>query len=49
MNGCSTIDQKDKSNGDKWAEVMQLAEKYGFIRFAYAGFAMLSIDEEAMK
>jgi len=32
-----------------WDEVMKLAEKYGFIRFAYSGFAMLSIDEEVMK
>ena len=49
MNGCSAIDQKEKSNGDKWTEVMKLAEEYGFIRFAYGGFAMLSIDEEVMK
>lgn len=33
----------------EWEEVMQLAKKYGFIRFAYAGFAMLSIDEEVME
>ena len=33
----------------EWEEVMKLAEEYGFIRFAYAGFAMLSIDEEVMK
>jgi len=32
-----------------WVEVMKLAEQYGFIRFAYGGFAMLSIDEEAIK
>ena len=32
-----------------WVEVMKLAEQYGFIRFAYGGFAMLSIDEEVMK
>lgn len=49
MNGCSAINHKERNKGDEWAEVMQLAEKYGFIRFAYAGFAMLSIDEEAMK
>ena len=29
----------------QWEEVMKLAKKYGFIRFAYAGFAMLSIEE----
>ena len=40
-------EERDKS--DKWTEVMGLAEEYGFIRFAYGGFAMLSIDEEAMK
>ena len=49
MNGCSAIDQKEKTEEDKWTEVMKLAEEYGFIRFAYGGFAMLSIDEETMK
>jgi hypothetical protein len=49
MNGCSTIDPKERNKGDEWAEVMQLAEQYSFIRFAYAGFAMLSIDEEGME
>ena len=32
-----------------WGKVMKLAEKYGFIRFAYGGFAMLSVDEEVME
>jgi hypothetical protein len=41
--------QTERNKEDEWAEVMQLAEQYGFIRFAYAGFAMLSIDEEAME
>lgn len=45
----SVINHIARKKGDEWAEVMQLAEKYGFIRFAYAGFAMLSIDEEGMK
>jgi len=49
MKGCSVIDQKERSKGDTWADVMELAEGYGFIRFAYGGFAMLSIDEEVMK
>jgi len=31
--------------GEKWEEVMKLAEKYGFIRFAYAGTALLTIEE----
>jgi hypothetical protein len=35
MNGCSAIDIKDRNKGDEWAGVMKLAEKYGFIRFAY--------------
>ena len=30
---------------EQWEEVMKLAEKYGFIRFAYAGTALLSIEE----
>ena len=30
---------------EPWEEVMKLAEKYGFIRFAYAGTALLSIEE----
>ena len=49
MNGCSAINQKEKSKGDKWMEVMKLAEEYGFIRFAYGGVAVLNIDEEAIK
>jgi len=49
MKGCSAIDQKEKTEEDKWTEVMKLAEEYGFIRFAYGGVAMLSIDEEVMK
>jgi hypothetical protein len=49
MNGCSAIGQKEKNTCDKWAEVMKLAERYGFIRFAYGGVALLSIEEEAMK
>ena len=49
MNGNTAIKHEERNKEDEWAEVMQLAEKYGFIRFAYAGFAMLSIDEEAMK
>ena len=59
MNGCtgikhtgeaeSEVDLEERDKGDKWTEVMKLAEQYGFILFAYAGFAMLSIDEEAMK
>ena len=49
MNGNTAIDHKERNKGDEWAEVMQLAEKYGFIRFAYAGFAMLSIDGEVEK
>ena len=40
---------KERDKMDKWAEVMKLADKYGFIRFAYSGFAMLSIAEEATK
>lgn len=42
------IIEKERDKRKKWEEVMQLAEEYGFIRFAYVGFAMLSIDEEAM-
>jgi len=34
---------------EQWEEVMRLAEKYGFIRMAYAGVALLSIDMEAME
>ena len=59
MNGCteikhaeesiSEVDSEDRDKKAKWAEVMKLAEQYGFIRFAYGGFAMLSIDKEAMK
>ena len=45
----SILNPKERDKSDKWCEVMTLAEKYGFIRFAYAGFAMLSIDKEAMK
>ncbi len=30
---------------ENWDEVMKLAEKYGFIRFAHAGTALLSIEE----
>ena len=45
----SIVKYKERDRGDKWNEVMRLAEKYGFIWFAYAGFAMLSIDEEVMK
>jgi len=41
------MEKEDKEAA--WVEVMNLAAKYGFIRFAYAGFAMLSIDEEVMK
>jgi len=49
MNGYSAIDHKEKTEEEKWTEVMKLAEEYGFIRFAYGGFAMLSIDEEVIK
>jgi hypothetical protein len=49
MNGNTAVKHEERKRGDEWAEVMQLADKYGFIRFAYAGFAMLSIDEEAME
>ena len=58
MNGCtgikhtgeaeSEVDLEERDKGDKWIEVMKLAEEYGFIRFAYGGFAMLSINEEEM-
>jgi len=47
MNENIDITQEDKVAA--WEEVMNLAEKYGFIRFAYAGFAMLNINEEEMK
>lgn len=43
------INQKERDTGDKWSEVMKLAEGYGFIRFAYGGVALLSIEEEVMK
>ena len=59
MNGCtgikhveedmSEVDSEERNRNDKWIEVMKLAEEYGFIRFAYVGFAMLSITEEAME
>ena len=49
MNGCSAIDQKEKNKRDKGTEVMKLAEEYGFIRFAYGGVALLSIDKDVMK
>jgi len=41
--------QKNDKKSKQWEEVMKLAEKYGFIRMAYAGVALLSIDKEAMK
>ena len=43
------MNKEEGDKSDRWFEVMKLAEEYGFILFAYAGFAMLSIDEEAMK
>ena len=30
----------------KWKEVMDLAEKYGFIAYAYGGVAVLKIEED---
>jgi len=45
----SKINLEERDKSDSWDEVMQLAEQYGFIRFAYGGFAMLSIDEAVMK
>lgn len=41
--------QKSDKKLEQWEEVMKLAEKYGFIRMAYAGVALLSIDKEAME
>ena len=32
---------------EQWEEVMKLAEKYGFIKFAYAGVALLSTEDIA--
>ena len=49
MNGCSAIKHVESDKQAEWEEVMKLGEKYGFIRFAYAGFAMLSMDEEVIK
>lgn len=49
MNGNTAIKHAELDKGVAWDEVMALAETYGFIRFAYGGFAMLSIDEEVMK
>ena len=43
------IVEKAHRKEEKWREVIKLAEEYGFIRFTYAGFAMLSINEEAMR
>lgn len=34
---------------EKWAEVMTLAEKYGFILQAYSGVAILATPEEQEK
>lgn len=34
---------------EQWEEVMELAKKYEFIRFAYAGVALLSIDKEEVE
>jgi len=51
MNGNTAVKhvEIDKKSA-AWDEVMKLvAEKHGFIRFVYGEFAMLSIDEEAMK
>ena len=45
----SKINTEERDKEDKWIEVMKRAEQYGFIQFVYSGFAMLSIDEEAMK
>ena len=47
--GISEVDLEERDKTDKWIEVMKLAEEYGFIRFAYAGFAMLSLTEEIME
>jgi len=49
MNGNIAIKHAELDKSVAWDEIMKLVEKYGFIRFAYAGFAMLSIDEEVMK
>jgi hypothetical protein len=43
------IEEKKREKSNNWDEVMKLAEKYGFIRFAYGGFAMLSIYEEEIE
>ena len=37
------------SKRDPWDEVMQLAEKYGFITAAYGGVAVLATYEEQQK
>jgi len=47
MNGNTALKREDKT--EAWDEVMKRAKENGFIRFAYGGFAMLSIDEGVMK
>ena len=41
--------EKLKELDSHWSEVMKLAEKYGFITFAYDGTAMLATHENQLE